>query len=315
MNDITFSKLLSSVMLDNKYDRFVKNRRTGKLNTTSLYKVNTSSRLFKRREARKNKNYAVSLVVDCSGSMAGSKLQMAASCAAKLSHHLAKIGIPHNVVLFNAGVEQIKKFDTKELPTLEQDIVGQLQSGDTCLNGKRATDKGKHYFWDAVARKKSLIRGRALMPFMEVVEGQGNIFGKMRELEDEASKRGGRIYDSVWMCPGGGYNSDAEALVFARKLLLNQVGTKLMIFLSDGQPAALSSDLESPINPGYSQHDFDLKNEVRNTIKSGIELYSVGIMNDAVNKYYPPRRTATINSIEQLYPHIIKLVKLNLKRG
>ena len=71
MRDVAFQKRLSSIMLDNKYDRFMKNRKTGKLDTNSLYKINHSNKLFKKREARKNKDYAVSLVVDCSGSMCG----------------------------------------------------------------------------------------------------------------------------------------------------------------------------------------------------------------------------------------------------
>ena len=61
MNDVTFQRFLSSVMLDNKYDRFVKNRRTGKLDTRNIYKIKFSEKIFKRREARKNKHYAVTL--------------------------------------------------------------------------------------------------------------------------------------------------------------------------------------------------------------------------------------------------------------
>jgi cobalamin biosynthesis protein CobT len=111
------------------------------------------------------------------------------------------------------------------------------------------------------------------------------------------------------------YNSDAEAIKFVRERILKQIGKKIVIHLSDGNPVPCMDIYESPINPGYSQWDFDLKKEVQITLNCGIELYSIGIMSDGVNSYYPPRRTCVIQKVDQLYPHIIKLIRSNLKRG
>lgn len=299
MNDVTFSRLLSSVMLDNKYDRFVKNRRTGKLDTRSLYKIETSSKLFKRKEARKNKNYAVSLVVDCSGSMAGDgKIKMAGDSAQKLSEHLSKIGIKHNIVTFATHVHEIKKFDTSTSKDIAEKIIGEVN---------HSVEYYPYLFWDENTRVKNQKNGSEMYKYL----GISFTHTQRRNMQDEYSRRGikFRIEGS------SGYNSDAEALMFARKLLLKETGSKIMVFLSDGQPAPIYASFESPVNKGYSQEDFDVKHEVDITLKSGIELYSIGILSDAVNKFYPPKRTCSIREIEQLYPHIIKLIKLNLKRG
>jgi len=290
-------------MLDNKYDRFVKNKRTGKLDTRSLYKVDISSKLFKRREARQNKHYAISLVVDCSGSMLEEKIKMAAQSVQRISHHLSKIGIPHNVIAFAGHVDELKNFSAKEDKQIEDKILAELGCGSSPMNRKYDIyllwNKGK----TIPSKKKG---GSMLYPFMKSIS-----YSEYYETVTAMATAGVDI--EIGSSPN--WNSDAEALRFSRERLLKQTGKKIMIFLSDGQPAPVPSGWESPINPGYSQHDFNLKQEVDMTIASGIELYSIGIMDSSVQKYYPQRRTCVINDIKQLYPHIIKLIRLNLRRG
>lgn len=294
MNDVTFAKTLASVMLDNKYDRFVKNRKTGKLDTRSLYKIDTSSRLFKRREARKNKNYAVSLVVDCSGSMSGDKAAMAALAAAKMSKHLSGMDIPHNIVIFNIFVDEIKPFNPKYDPEIEEKILGNVGNGPMYRLLKYAVHDKDEF----VSNPRT---GRNMRKFIGMFDSKGIKPYKStgKHIVSEAT----------------GMNSDAEALRFAKDRILEEKGKRILIYFSDGSPAFMADNMESPINKGYSQNEFDLKKEVEKTIKSGVELYSIGIQNDSVNHYYPPKRTCVINNLDQLYPHVIKLIRINLKRG
>lgn len=301
MRDIAFQKLLSSVMLDNKYDRYVKNRKTGKLDTKSLYKVNTSNKLFKRREERKNKHYAISLVVDCSGSMGGDKIKVAANSAQKLSYHLYKIGIPHNVIVFHAGVFEIKTFDAKQDKTIENRVLGEVGYGPEDSKWYSS------YYFSQTETVKNINGGKPLNKFLGVASG----YKEAREFEEKLDGEGVnyRQYD------GAGYNTDAEALKIARETLLKQTGKKVMIFLSDGRPAPLSSYNESPVYAGTSQYDYNVKHEVDMTINSGIELFSIGIKSDAVNGYYPKKRCTVIRSTQELYPEIIRLIKKNLRRG
>lgn len=306
MNDVTFSRALSSVMLDNKYDRFVKNKRTGKLNTKSLYKIEMSSKLFQKREARKNKHYAVSLVVDTSGSMGGQKIKVAAESAQKLSNHLAKIGIPHNVVTFGISAHEIKRFNAKEDKEIERKVLGK------CSYGGAEYQEDIYAFWDTrVKIPHAKNPGEEITKFWKITEGNDARGKFLATSEYQDAKKAGALI----MQHSPGYNTDAEALKFAREKILKETGKKLIIHLSDGQPAPFGWGCESPLNPGFTQRDFDLKHEVKMTIQAGIELYSIGILSDDVNKFYPPKRTGSISDIEQLYPHIIMLIKKNLRRG
>jgi len=295
MKDVAFQKLLASVILDNKYDRYVKNRKTGKLDTNSVYKINHSAKLFKKREARKNKDYSVSLVVDCSGSMSGSKIRNAAKSAQNLSHHLCKIGVPNNVVIFHTGVHEIKPFGIKEKKGIEKEIIDEV-------HGER-----KVYWFDIDKKVKNVNGGKDLYKFI----GLTNSWREYETFREDLARR--KIKYNRFEGPG--YNSDAEALRIAREFLLKQKGSKIMIFLSDGQPAPLPRGYESPVYEGTDQRDYDLKHEVNVTIATGIELYSIGIQSDAVTRYYPKKRTRVIGSSDALYENIIELVKKNLKRG
>lgn len=301
MNDITFQKTLASVMLDNKYDRFVKNRRTGKLDTKSLYKIETSNKLFKRREARKNKHYAVSLVVDCSGSMSGDKIKTAAKSAERLSWHLSRMGIPHNVVGFQLSVEEIKKFDTHIDRDLYKKLVGVVSQND---------EYEVNAIWDTNKEIKKENGCGTIHPLFALCKGDA----EYREKYDLARKTFSDPY-GIQTSSGPGMNSDAEAVKWTRERIQKQLGRRIIILLSDGQPVPMSGRYESPVNRGYAQTDFDLRQEIKHTIDAGIELYSIGIMSDSVNHYYPARRTCSIKTLEQLYPHIIKLIKINLHRG
>lgn len=300
MNDVTFAKALSSVMLDNKYDRFVKNRRTGKLDTKSLYKINTSPRLFKRREARKNKDYAISLVVDCSGSMEGFKIEMAAESARKISYHLSKMDIPHNILIFHGTVEELKPMNSKYDEKINLRILG--ETGE----GVMRSDLYRTMFWYRDEKVVSF-KGNSMCKYMACTQGSE----KTNLFRQELYKKGIGFRDASNIQ----FNTDAEALKIAREKILKQKGKKLIIHLSDGKPAPAEKFLESPHHPGFSQSDFYLKKEVALTLASGVELYSIGIQSDEVNKFYPAKRTCSINELDQLYPHIIKLIRLNLRRG
>lgn len=298
MKDPVFQQLLASVILDNKYDRFVKNRKTGKLDTNSLYKINHSNKLFKKKEARKNKDYSVSLVVDCSGSMRGDRIQIAAESAQKLHHHLCRIGVPNNVVVFNAGVYELQPFGIKENKNIKKLVLQEVYYP-------------RYYFW-AESKKynvKSINTGDELQKFLG--ETLPNDERSYRVLANELNVKGIKYHTNT----GTSFNSDSEALRVSREFLLKQKGKKVMIFLSDGQPALAYPYLESPIHPTTSQHDYNLKHEVDVTINLGIELYSIGIENSAVLKFYPKKRTKVISDAQELYPNIIELVKKNLKRG
>lgn len=89
----------------------------------------------------------------------------------------------------------------------------------------------------------------------------------------------------------GTQNPDGECVVWATKRLMQRKeARKILIVLSDGQPATGDTDgalLRS-----------DLKIKVEKIIKSGVECVGIGIMTDAVKHYYP--KYVIVNDIDKL---------------
>lgn len=79
--------------------------RRGKLNGSSLAKLaaGRDDRVFRKRIDSTTKDVAVSLVVDMSGSMSGSKIHTAAAAAYALSNVLDRLKISHEVICFTTN--------------------------------------------------------------------------------------------------------------------------------------------------------------------------------------------------------------------
>lgn len=110
-----FKKKLSSIMEDNNYNREGGAHRSGKLNTNKLYKIKCKTdRLFQKKIIRRHKDYAVTLLIDESGSMCSDeKNRNAAKGAILLSEVLNKVGIPFEIRAFNETFRLYKQFDER----------------------------------------------------------------------------------------------------------------------------------------------------------------------------------------------------------
>lgn len=298
MTDATFQRLLQSVLFDNRYDRYVSNRRTGKLDTKKLRKISYSDKFFKKKEERKNKNYSIALLVDCSGSMRGEKAKMAFNAAYKLSKHLSSAKINHAIYAFHTPTVPIKAWGEKSGgKEVEHHLHDFLRNGDAGFAIPLDEPVGFEYdFWNPTA--------------LDYVGNTVQYVPKYKKLELPKDRR---IVNVI----GAGYNNDPYAIRYVAKELKKQAGTKVMIVLSDGQPAVSPSYLQTAEFPKerYVQGARELKKVVNDVINSGIELHSIGILDDSVNEYYPANRTCAVYDLGQLYDHIIKIVKLNMKRS
>ncbi|WP_151708883.1 cobaltochelatase CobT-related protein [Acinetobacter brisouii] len=75
--------------------------RRGRLNSSSLSRLTMGDdRVFRKKHESTNKDVAVSLVVDISGSMSGRKIYTAAAAAYALSQVLERLSISHEVICF-----------------------------------------------------------------------------------------------------------------------------------------------------------------------------------------------------------------------
>lgn len=120
--DQTFVAKLRNVMKDNAYDRRVKGRKRGKLDMRALYKVPAKAEnVFTLKQARKNKDYNVVLLVDQSGSMTAgighengkyiSRAHVAAQSAIFLARSLQKLDIRYSIMGFDERIRTYKDFD------------------------------------------------------------------------------------------------------------------------------------------------------------------------------------------------------------
>lgn len=75
--------------------------RSGRLHSSGLHRLMAGDdRVFRRKFENKSKDTAVSLLVDCSGSMGGPKLMTAVASAFALSSTLERVGITHECIGF-----------------------------------------------------------------------------------------------------------------------------------------------------------------------------------------------------------------------
>lgn len=155
LKDSAFKGRLSSVMLDNKYDRRVRGRTRGKLDMNRLYKVPTGSRnVFMQKESRKGKQYNVVLLIDESGSMGGRKAMLAAESAVFLTKQLTDIGVNVGIIGFESDVHVHK--DLTEKPDYEYiySEVRNARGGNCDYQGMR---RAYHMLRKAPEGKKILI--------------------------------------------------------------------------------------------------------------------------------------------------------------
>jgi Mg-chelatase subunit ChlD len=125
MTETFFRQRVASVMVDNKYDRRVRGKDTGKLDMKRLPKVAIgSNKVFTKKEARKGKNYNIVLLIDCSGSMEGMEyynygphserryaIEVASECAVALYRNFGKLGVECAIVGFSDRAAVLRGFD------------------------------------------------------------------------------------------------------------------------------------------------------------------------------------------------------------
>ncbi len=124
----TFYQKVGNVMRDNQFDRLEDNQRRGRLTVRNLFKVHTGSeKVFSRKLARKNKKYAVVILLDESGSMNGSRMSLAAASTIALIRGLVRHHIRFSVIGFNEIVTVHKRLGShlneQKLDDLHADIL------------------------------------------------------------------------------------------------------------------------------------------------------------------------------------------------
>lgn len=299
----TFCNRLASLLHDNRNDRFVSRKRTGKLDFKRLSRVAYSDKLFKKKQERKGKNYNLSILVDASGSMAGSRIIAAADAMKKVILASAKVGLNTEIAAFNSCDYILREFSHKE-PTTEElnDIRNDLYVLANSSHGEKSRCKLPIRLYRVSLDHSSDYRQHVAASEIEL----NDYFSGQNITHIELS---GHVSD---------WNADGLAIHNAvqRLLKLKNGGKNILVILSDGQPSYIYTDLCPGRTDDKILSDFSIEHEVARAHKHGITVLSVGIETDSVKNHYPLTHCKSINDVgNELYPAIISLVSRNIKRG
>lgn len=112
MTESTFRTKLNGILKDNAIERYVGNKKKGKINTKRLYKIGDSRKIFKQKEERKGKDYSITLLLDASGSMSSVKSEVI-NAVSHIGNALNKTDIPFSVYSFSDVTRIVKTFTEK----------------------------------------------------------------------------------------------------------------------------------------------------------------------------------------------------------
>ncbi|CCG43325.1 cobaltochelatase CobT-related protein [Magnetospirillum molischianum] len=175
-------------------------QRKGRVHGASLHRLAANdARVFYKKEEHRSKETAVTLLIDCSGSMTGSPIETACTAAYALSSVLERIGVKHEILGFTT------KGLGGEIPGLTPEMIFAEQQ----RVGFRFTR------WEAL-----------YMPiFKEVHE---RLTPQVKARLAAAPKTRGLLQNNI----------DGECVEIAtRRLLSQRAERRVLIVLSDGNPA------------------------------------------------------------------------------
>jgi cobaltochelatase CobT len=205
--------------------------------------------LFRRKQENTLKHSAVSLVVDCSGSMCGSnKIQTACYSAFALASVLERIGIPCEVLGFSTKPHSAA-------------VQADLHKAKNVHDFARLEAINMPIFKDFDERLSTDVKGRFTYAPMARDLCMSNIDG-----------------ESVMMA--------------ARRLMARKETRKIMIVLSDGQPAG----------HGYGDYAGHLKETVKRIEAANVDVVGIGIMDKSVERFY--KKNVTMRDVREL-PSIV----------
>jgi len=284
---------LKSIMLDNKYDRIVHNRKRGKLDDKSLYKVALNrNNIFKKKTERAGKEYNIVICVDQSGSMhCNRKIETASELSEFLVKTFEKIGnINVSLVGFNTVISEykpIKKHLGREF--MKSGSLSKKIQDDSSAEYNHKVEDNIVDYWGNYTYGNN---------------GKGAYFVKI----DKINKDRWGARPTHWNNLGAG-NRDYDAIDFGYHILKDKKNPFLIV-LSDGQPASNGYR-------GYNSIDMqkDDISYIRNFVKKhkNIKTWGVGILDNSVSKIYPD--FAIVGSISTLCPVVLEYFKKNIKRG
>lgn len=275
---------INSVLRDNKFDRYVSGKTRGKLDFSTLSKIAYSPKVFKKREARQNKDYKVIVLADASGSMGwGDKYEHCAQGLELLSDALESTDVEYAVWSFNGDILSLKDFQDKKQPNIKKLYYDHFQDRNLYVCLKCNTAFGSY------EREN-------------VCKECGQVFDEkyVDHLKDESY----------------GYNVDGLALHLAMEHIQKLSGKHIVIVLSDGQADCIPRSTAHYLSKdGPTYGEFPLRKVVAKIKEKDTILCSIGIRDRNVQDYYPKENTLVVEDCSKLGDAIVYLIKKQITRG
>jgi cobalamin biosynthesis protein CobT len=250
----------------------VPGKRSGRLHAPNLHRIlSGDDRVFTRREEAQSLDTAISLVVDCSGSMRGSQIRLASESAYALGSVLNRIGIQFECLGFTSD-DGVPTTDHKR-------YMEEVHRAEAVAPIARYTP--------IIMPKFKLFEERWTLPvqrrFARVFNG---------------AKGYGDVGINMGMTPEG------CAMEFAaRRLLSRKEARKIMIVMTDGEPAGHSVNYAY----GRSLYARQSKDMVKAIEAAGIDLVGVGIKHAGPTGYYS--NAVVIDNVDQLPVELMRILK------
>lgn len=274
---------INSILRDNKFDRYVSGKTRGKLDFSSLSKIAYSPKVFKKREARLNKDYKVIILADASGSMGwNDKDEACANSLELIADALEQTDVEYAMWSFNGDVLSLKDFQEE-----------------------KPKDIKKLYY--------NHFRNRMLYRCYTCTTAYGSYKELTNCLECGITFTEGNHSERE----SYGYNVDGLALHLAIEHIQKLSGNHIVIVLSDGQADCIpNSQYHYMSREGPTYKEFPLRKVVDKIKKTKTVLCSIGIMSKDVNNFYPKENTIVLEkNVDKLGDALVYLIKKQIKRG
>lgn len=271
------SKALERLLMARNRSMFVPGFKSGRLHSSSLYKLHTGdTRVFRRKEEVRTKNTAVLLLVDCSGSMNyRDRIVKASDAAYALCSSLERVGVKTQVVGFTTSGDYELASEAKK------EVEGILHKTPTFKGGfDRVEPLVMPIYKTFDERLTPACEQRiAAIPFLELRN-----------------------------------NADGECVEIAANMLrARQEERKILVVLSDGSPAMANVIVGGGSSRGGEKRaEVHLKNVVADTEASGIEVLGIGIETYEVEAFYP--KSIVLDDVSELPTKIVSELSAMLLR-
>lgn len=129
------SARMGRILRDNSFNRYSGKHRSGHIRKKGLYRFHANdTKLFEKKTELSNKSYAVSIVIDSSGSMSGKRWDESLKATSMLVDSLKKLNIPSEVTVFSQSFIVAKEFHQPIVPTLFDEKTSEVFGGGTDLS-------------------------------------------------------------------------------------------------------------------------------------------------------------------------------------